>query len=482
MGPTIGLVVGSAFRRWRPDAPGSAVAAATVVAYRTLSAIVFRDPQVTLLAEQRAPSDLPFVVPMAATTCYVGTDYLRDLAGAIGGTYTAAANDIGIVASLDELAGPEFEPGTVDRRVREFYEHTTRFTLDIVPHWRTWVRPGYLLYRTLVARPLGQANVPMNQREALRGVHSRIDTITSTDGSVVRGWIRSFADTGEPIYVGIYTTYRHGGRGYVSVGFPIPHGSFTATLVPRQRAGGGLSLSSEGDGHAGHYLSYIDPQTGDLTTLAVHGFGETLEVYLDGDDLRAEHAFKVFGLPFLVLHYRIHRKHDLVIAVDDPRAADVSGLLRRHLADAVAVTPAGHVHALDEDGVADPAVTLVQRPAGRRAGRRRGPQAARPLARRAEVDAHHRGGQTPGCRPVVTRPRADDRCPAELPAGQSGDRDDGRVRRRSIDVHQGRLPAVRAVRLVHHQPAQPVHDPRARPDIWGRFKSGPDMNLPQIID
>ena len=358
MGPTIGLVVGSAFRRWRPDAPGSAVAAATVVAYRTLSAIVFRDPQVTLLAEQRAPSDLPFVVPMAATTRYVGTDYLRDLAGAIGGAYTAAANDIGIVASLDELAGPEFEPGTVDRRVREFYEHTTRFTLDIVPHWRPWVRPGYLLYRTLVARPLGQANVPMNQREALRGVHSRIDTITSTDGSVVRGWIRSFADTGEPIYVGIYTTYRHGGRGYVSVGFPIPHGSFTATLVPRQRAGGGLSLSSEGDGHAGHYLSYIDPQTGDLTTLAVHGFGETLEVYLDGDDLRAEHAFKVFGLPFLVLHYRIHRKHDLVIAVDDPRAADVSGLLRRHLADAVAVTPAGHVHALDEDGVADPAVTL----------------------------------------------------------------------------------------------------------------------------
>ena len=24
--------------------------------------------------------------------------------------------------------------------------------------------------------------------------------------------------------------------------------------------------------------------------------------------MRAEHAFSVFGLPFLVLHYRIHRK------------------------------------------------------------------------------------------------------------------------------------------------------------------------------
>ena len=46
----------------------------------------------------------------------------------------------------------------------------------------------------------------------------------------VRGWIRSFADNDEPIYVGIYTTYRHDGRGYVSVGFPLPQASFTATL------------------------------------------------------------------------------------------------------------------------------------------------------------------------------------------------------------------------------------------------------------
>jgi hypothetical protein len=38
------------------------------------------------------------------------------------------------------------------------------------------------------------------------------------DAVAVRGWIRSFVDNDEPIYVGIYTTYRHDGRGYVSVG------------------------------------------------------------------------------------------------------------------------------------------------------------------------------------------------------------------------------------------------------------------------
>jgi hypothetical protein len=194
--------------------------------------------------------------------------------------------------------------------VREFYEHTTRFTLDIVPQWRLWVRPGYLLYRTLVARPLGQANVPANQKETLRGVRSRIDTVSDPTGAItVRGWIRSTADTDEPIYVGIYTTYRHEGRGYVSVGFPVPQGDFTATLLPVGRPDGGLTLTSRSDlPHPGHYLAYIDPQTRDLTALEVPGFAEQLDVWADGGQLRADHAFSVFGFPFLVLHYTIRRK------------------------------------------------------------------------------------------------------------------------------------------------------------------------------
>ena len=128
----------------------------------------------------------------------------------------------------------------------------------------------------------------------------------------VRGWIRSFADNDEPIYVGIYTTYRHERRGFVSVGFPLPQGSFTATSAPRSRPGGGLVLTSRSDlDHPGHYLTFVDPVTRELTALAVRGFAEQLDVYLHDRELRAEHAFRVFGLPFLVLHYRIHPKTKL---------------------------------------------------------------------------------------------------------------------------------------------------------------------------
>jgi hypothetical protein len=311
LGPLFGAGVGWGLAALPRPVPASVVASTTMAAYRVTSALVFRDAQVSLLAERVRAEDLPFVVPREARSRYVGTGYVRELAGVLGGRYVADAPDVGIVASVDELAGPEFDPAGIDPLVREFYEHTTRFTLDIVPQWRLWVRPGYLLYRNVVARPLGQANVPMNQRETQRGIRSRIDTITPPDSGVVaiRGWIRSFTDTDEPIYVGIYTTYRRGGRGYVSVGFPLPQASFTATLLPRARAGGGLILTSRGeDDQPGHYLAYIDPGTRDLTVLAVQGFAERLDVYTRDGELRAEHAFSVFGFPFLVLHYRMHRK------------------------------------------------------------------------------------------------------------------------------------------------------------------------------
>jgi hypothetical protein len=321
LGPVVGGAVGLSSRR----ATGAQAAAAAVVAYRTAAAALFRDPQISLLAERVPAEDVPFVVPVGSQTRYVGTDYVRTLAERLGGRYTPDVADIGIVASLDALEGPSFDPAGVDPLVREFYEHTTRFALDIVPQWRLWVRPGYLLYRTLLARPLGQANVPMSQREAQRGVRSRIDTVSGADGAVsVRGWIRSAADTGEPIYVGIYTTYRHEDRGYVSVGFPLPQASFTATLLPAGRPGGGLVLDSRSPlDQPGHYLTYIDPETGSLTTAAVRGFAERLDVYVADGELRAEHSFWVFGLPFLVLHYHMHRKGvSAVSAASDPAAAD----------------------------------------------------------------------------------------------------------------------------------------------------------------
>lgn len=49
----------------------------------------------------------------------------------------------------------------------------------------------------------------------------------------------------------------------------------------------------------------------------------------------------------------------LLISAEDPRADDIRRLLERHLDFSRAVTPEGHVHALDLEGLLDPTVTFV---------------------------------------------------------------------------------------------------------------------------
>jgi hypothetical protein len=172
------------------------------------------------------------------------------------------------------------------------------------------MKPGYGLFKLVVAEPLGQAAIPSNIEEAQRGMVSTIDTI-ALDGSEeidIRGWIRTFADSGKPIYVGIYTTFRHDDRGYVSVGFPIPNANFTATLLPRNADEHDFLLTSRADlPFPGHYLSSVDSERDALTVLKLLSFQEQIYVFVRDGELRTEHSFALAGQRFLTLHYEIER-------------------------------------------------------------------------------------------------------------------------------------------------------------------------------
>ncbi len=302
LGVAVGVVVGLLV------AEPALAAALVAVAYRLLAAFAYRRrPLVRIMAEQVPADELRYVVPFEARSRYVGADYVEQLAHVSGGTFRRNPPDVGILASLDSLAGPTFDAARVHPLIREFYEHTSRFKLSIVPEWRTWMKPAYELFKRVVAEPLGQAAIPSNIEEAQRGMVSTIDTI-SFDGEAIdiRGWIRTFADSGKPIYVGIYTSFRHEDRGYVSVGFPIPSSNFTATLEPHNIDGDGLELSSRSSlEFPGHYLSAV--QDGSLTVLKLLAFHERIHVHVDDGELKTEHSFSLAGQRFLTLHYEIER-------------------------------------------------------------------------------------------------------------------------------------------------------------------------------
>jgi hypothetical protein len=311
LGLLVGAAVGVLFQAFGDSTAPALVAAAVTVAYRGVAAVAYRErPLVRIMAEEVPASELRYVVPFEARSRYVGADYVEQLAKVRGGTFRRNPPDVGILASLESLDGPTFDSGRVHPLIREFYEHTSRFRLSIVPEWRRWMKPAYEIFKRVVAQPLGQAAIPSNIEEAQRGMVSTIDTIALDGGEEIdiRGWIRTFADSGKPIYVGIYTSFRHDGRGYVSVGFPIPGANFTATLLPCNAGEHDFVLTSRTDlAFPGHYLSSVDSERDALTVLKLLYFDEHIFVYVDRGELRTDHSFSLAGRPFLTLRYEIER-------------------------------------------------------------------------------------------------------------------------------------------------------------------------------
>ncbi len=311
LGVGVGLVLGAGLQALETEPEPALIAAMVTIAYRVIAAIAYRGrPLVRVMAEEVPASELRYVVPFEARSRYVGADYVEQLAKVRGGTFRRNPPDVGILGSLDTLEGPTFEAGRVHPLIREFYEHTSRFRLSIIPEWRPWMKPGYELFKLVVAEPLGQAAIPSNIEDAQRGMVSTIDTI-DLDGDEeidIRGWIRTFADSGKPIYVGIYTSFRHEDRGYVSVGFPIPSANFTATLLPRNAGAHDFLLTSQTElAYPGHYLSSVDSERDALTVLKLLSFQEQIFVYVTDDELKTDHSFSLAGQRFLTLHYEIER-------------------------------------------------------------------------------------------------------------------------------------------------------------------------------
>ncbi len=310
LGLVVGAVIGFTLFLVSPDIGWPVASALTVVTYRLLAAFLWRGKeQLRVMGERASEGDLPFVVPFSEATNHVGVDYLERYARSSGAHFAHSPADVGIVGDFDELAGPTFDPSLVHPLIHEFYEHTSRFKMSIVPEWKRWMRLPYRIYRETVAKPLGQANAPFEIEEVQRGVISWIDTIdVDNDGTAdFRAWIRAYED-GEPIYVGIYTVIHVDDMAYVAVGFPLPSGNFSATLQPFNSRGDGLLLRSHTDRSLpGHYLSFVD-EGGLLTTLQLVAFGEEIDVFVEGDAFRTEHRFSLGNVGFMTLHYDITRR------------------------------------------------------------------------------------------------------------------------------------------------------------------------------
>ncbi len=227
----------------------------------------------------------------------------------LGGTATPAESSAGLLASVAELAGATFVPDRLHGVIRDFYERTTGWRMQVWSEWSTLARPfGWALSRVFAHR-LQQLALPLRPLETAYGVDSAVVAVRGRDTHLGTAWVRRLRATGQVLYSGWYTTALLPGSDQPSVRvvFPLPNGSLIVFLRPANTGRGGLRLVSPLGrfGQDGAYLVVRD-RTGGRAWARRVPIAERFDVYVDNDGvLRTDHDLRLWATPALRLRYRM---------------------------------------------------------------------------------------------------------------------------------------------------------------------------------
>lgn len=239
----------------------------------------------------------------------IGTTWLDDYV-----TKTGASVDdrpgAGLLESMGELEGPDFKPVLLHTLVRDFYETTSEWDLDVWARWSPWLRPGGVLMRALFSRRLQQLNLPLDPLDASRGMSSEVTQLIGADGRRPgASWQRTLRATGDTVFGGFYGVValpREAGP-TIRVVFPLPNGSLIVFLRPENGPSGSLRLVSKDGrwGGAGAYLVVVD-DTGASGWARRVPLPEVFDVYVDDEGtLRADHDLRLRRRQIIQIHYRM---------------------------------------------------------------------------------------------------------------------------------------------------------------------------------
>jgi hypothetical protein len=243
---------------------------------------------------------------------HTGPDFLHRIGAVDAG---ASVKPTGIVEKLSDYDREGFSTGAIAEPIIRFYEDTASHDLLVYPEWKRGFRFPAQIYKQ-ISRRLGQMNFPSQPDSDETHITSDIVALRDDlDGREhVRGWVRTYTQTGQAVYVAAYSSHQHLECRYMNIAFPLPLGNLTSVLrldLPTE-PDGGLLLSSYSDRGQDQGVYFVSPVI--VVRLPIN---ETIRVYPPGTPyeghpvdysagkLLAEHKMWLFGFHFLTLHYSI---------------------------------------------------------------------------------------------------------------------------------------------------------------------------------
>jgi hypothetical protein len=241
----------------------------------------------------------------------VRDDWLAAEAVRIGGKVVEDLPNAGLLADMAALDGPGFRASELRAEVRDFYEHTSGWRMEVWAGWTPLFWPGGEIVSRLFGRRSEQLALPMRPLDVARGMDSRVVVLADADGNQhTTGWLRTLRATGEYVYSGAYGHRRLPGadRDSVHVAFPLESGNVQVFLRPDVGDAGSLWLRSPatGFGSDGAYVVVAERRR---TFAARAPLRESFHVYVDDEGvLRTDHELRLWNARVVRLHYKLERR------------------------------------------------------------------------------------------------------------------------------------------------------------------------------
>ena len=141
--------------------------------------------------------------PTSRTSHVDDQAWIADWAERIGGTAVRGGSDAGLIPAMEALDGPGLDVSRLAAPVRDFYEHTSRWHMDVWAEWSPLFWPAGELVSRLFAKRIQQLALPMRALDVAHGMDSSVTVIRDASGAQASaGWIRRLRSTGDPVFSG----------------------------------------------------------------------------------------------------------------------------------------------------------------------------------------------------------------------------------------------------------------------------------------
>ena len=210
---------------------------------------------------------------------------------------------------MSALDGPGFDADRLHPDVRDFYEHTASWRMEVWTAWSPIFWPAGELISRLWGRRVEQLALPMRPLDVARGMDSRVTPIRDRrNAQVAAAWTRTLRGDGRPVFSGAYSarTLPGADRPSVHVAFPLESGNVQVFLRPSVVGDGGFLLESPSGrfGEDGAYVVVRD-RGAHAARVPLH---ETFHMYVDAHGvLRTDHELRLWAAPVVRLHYKHER-------------------------------------------------------------------------------------------------------------------------------------------------------------------------------